>query len=193
MDFVYLSNLAGFAGFILWALNERTFTLSVQQQHKGEKKELGSYWLVSLCWYGTIGFSLLDAWNLELSLFKQPLLVLRVLGMMLIMSGLAARYLSRKALGTQYSVFVETSSEHRLVTDGIYRKVRHPAYLGLLCLFVGIPLCEGSWGGLLIAVLLGLPALMYRIKIEESALAEWFGEEFLTYSRNTRRLIPFIW
>ncbi|MDZ7721816.1 MAG: isoprenylcysteine carboxylmethyltransferase family protein [candidate division KSB1 bacterium] len=37
---------------------------------------------------------------------------------------------------------VETSDTHELVTRGIYKTVRHPAYLGLSCLFIGIPL---SW------------------------------------------------
>lgn len=185
--------LAGFAGFILWSLIERYFSLSGRQQAGGEKKEGFSYWLVSAGWYGAVGFALLDAWALQITTFHTLMLYLRMLGAGLIILGLAVRYISRKDLGKQYSVHVQTSREHRLVTAGIYSRLRHPAYLGLACLAVGIPLCEGSWGGLAIAVLLAGPAVIHRIVIEEKALSQWFGSDYEIYANKTRRLIPGVW
>ncbi|MCE1253754.1 MAG: isoprenylcysteine carboxylmethyltransferase family protein [Anaerolineae bacterium] len=184
---------AGFAGFILWSIVERAFTLSHQQQDSDRRSERFSYGLISFFWYGTVFYALLDAWNLNWSLFPDSLWELQLLGILLTAAGLIMRFLARRTLGRHYSVKVETSPAHRLVNEGIYGYLRHPAYLGLICLLPGIALCEGSWGALLLAGVGGLPAILYRIQIEEKALLEWFGEDYRTYSKHTWRLIPYIW
>ncbi len=103
------------------------------------------------------------------------------------------RFLARKELGKEYSVHVQTSPEHQLITTGIFRSMRHPAYLGLLLLFLGIPLSQGSWGGLLLSLGGGVPALVYRIRIEEHSLQKWFGRDYQAYQESSWRLIPGIW
>ena len=193
---IFIKNISiygGFAGFILWAVIERAFFMQNQQQESGRGDDRASYTLISACWYAAVIYSLLDAWNFNWSLLPQKLWMLPAAGLLLTAGGLCIRFLSRRTLGRHYSVRVETSQAHRLVTTGMYRYVRHPAYLGLLCLFFGIPLCEGSWGGLLLAALGGLPSILYRIQIEEKALNQWFGEEYRYYSQNSWRLIPYIW
>jgi protein-S-isoprenylcysteine O-methyltransferase len=90
-------------------------------------------------------------------------------------------------------VHIETSATHKLVRTGIYRVVRHPAYLGLVSVFLGIPLSEGSWGGTIVAVAGGIPAVVYRIWIEEKSLSEWFGEQYEEYKESSWRLIPYLW
>jgi protein-S-isoprenylcysteine O-methyltransferase Ste14 len=92
-----------------------------------------------------------------------------------------------------FSGYVQTTAGHRLVTKGLFARVRHPIYLATLLLYVGIPLAFGSLGALAIGLVLGAPALWWRIRIEEASLAEWFGEEFAKYQRQTDRLIPFVW
>ncbi len=62
---------------------------------------------------------------------------------------------------------METSDAHKLVKNGVYRVLRHPVYLGLMCLFIGIPVCEGSWGGMVISIMGGIPAILNRIRIED--------------------------
>lgn len=193
MNWIQIFEYLGLGTFILWSLVERGFTLTNQQQDQGHKQSRLSFWLISLFWYGTMLFSILDAWGLQLTLFAQPLWGLRITGLALAAAGLLLRFIARKDLGKQYSVHVETSNEHQLVTGGIYRSIRHPAYLGLLCLFLGIPLCMGSWGSLALAAAGGIPAVIYRINIEEKSLGEWFGEQYREYQTKSWRLIPYIW
>ncbi len=138
-------------------------------------------------------FSILDSWGMKWTVFTQTLNILRILGTILTIAGLLIRYTARKALGKHYSVHVATSSSHKLVTEGIYHIIRHPAYLGLLCLFIGIPLCFGSWGGLGIAIIGGIPSLSYRITVEEKYLEAWFGKSFQSYQKKTWHLLPYIW
>ncbi len=193
MDIMRIPEYVGLAGFVLWALVERGFSFLKQHQHQGQKQAQGSYWLISLGWYSATFFSILDAWRLGWTTFGARLWILRGLGMLFILGGLAMRILARRALGKQYSVHVETSETHQIVTESVYNVVRHPAYLGLVGLFLGIPLSEGSWGGLAIAVVGGVPAIVYRIHIEEQALRDWFGKQYEQYQARTWRLIPYLW
>jgi len=187
--FVYL----GLGAFILWSLFERGFSLMNQQQNQGRKSSKISFFLISLFWYGMMAFSIIDAWGIQLTTFTQLLWGLRVGGVALSAAGLVIRFIARRDLGEQYSVHVETSDEHQLITEGIYRTLRHPAYLGLLCLFIGIPLSMGSLGGLVIAVVGGIPAVIYRIIVEERSLRKWFGKDYQNYCKKSWRLIPNIW
>ena len=193
MDFIQLSELIGIGGLIMWAFTERGFTLLHQQQKDGVRESAVSYWLISLFWYGTMIYAFLDIWNMGWTDFDSNLIILRGLGILLVGFGVTLRFISRRVLGKYYSAHVETSDQHQLVTDNIYGKVRHPAYLGLMCLFLGIPLSLGSWGAVGIAMLGGLPAMIYRIKIEEQSLLKWFGQEYAEYIQKTWKLIPYIW
>ena len=193
MDFIRIAEYIGFGGFILWSLIERGFTFSKQQQREGQKKAQFTFWLILIFWYATMFLSIWDVWGNSLTAFQKPWIVLRAIGILLTLGGLLIRFAARQALGKSYSVHVETSQKHELVTSGIFSIIRHPAYLGLLCLFLGIPLSMGSWGGLLIAGLGGIPAIIYRIGQEEKFLVEWFGDAYKTYQQNTWRLIPYLW
>jgi protein-S-isoprenylcysteine O-methyltransferase Ste14 len=193
MDFIRLSQYIGLGGFIAWSMMERGFTYSHQQQALGQKKEGFSFVLINIFWYGSIFFAIGDTWWWQISLFANPYWALRILGLLFILAGLILRYSARKALGKQYSVHVETSEAHQLVTSGIFSSIRHPAYLGLVCLLIGIPLTMGSWMSLFVALVGGIPAVIYRIIVEEKYLEEWFGEQYQAYKEKSWRLIPYIW
>jgi len=193
MDFIKISEFIGLGGFILWALQERGFYFLKQQQRESHNVDRSSYWLISLFWYGTMIFSILDVWSWEWTTLKAGPLSLRLAGVILVTSGIIIRFLARRTLGKQYSVHVETSNKHELITTGIFNKIRHPAYLGLLFLLLGIPLALGSTGGILIATIGGIPAVIYRIRIEEKYLTKWFGKQYVDYQQNTWKLIPYLW
>jgi protein-S-isoprenylcysteine O-methyltransferase Ste14 len=81
----------------------------------------------------------------------------------------------------------------RLVQNGPYRYVRHPAYTSLVLAALGVALGYSSWIGLAAVLVLLLPALIYRIGIEEGLLIEQFGEEYHRFSARTKKLIPGLW
>jgi len=81
---------------------------------------------------------------------------------------------------------------HRLVTDGVYRNIRHPLYLGELTRNLGFTLILSSTYGFLMVLIGGL-FLHFRIGIEERMLLEEFGVEYEEYMRRTKRLIPYIY
>jgi protein-S-isoprenylcysteine O-methyltransferase Ste14 len=183
----------GLAGFLLWGIIERWFHFSGHHQVEGVREDKGTYWLISIAWYGAILVSILDAFYTSWTSSTIAFQALRWIGIPWIIIGLIARVAARVALGQQYSVRVETSQNHQLVTDGVYGVLRHPAYLGTLCLMIGIPLSLGSIPGLGIAFIAGIPTLLYRIRIEESTLANRFGQAYHEYAQSTWRIIPFLW
>jgi protein-S-isoprenylcysteine O-methyltransferase Ste14 len=75
------------------------------------------------------------------------------------------------------------------VTDGIYRVIRHPSYLGLLVSSFGSALAFRSGVGLLLAALMLVP-LIGRIRAEEALLREQFGSDYEAYCARTSRLVP---
>lgn len=96
------------------------------------------------------------------------------------------------ALGKQYSPEVTIQEGHKLVTGGPYRVIRHPRYLGVILLAVGLSLLFHSWIGLAAAILF-TGILVMRIKDEEAMLHREFGPEWESYCRKSWRLIPFIY
>ncbi|WP_043947615.1 methyltransferase family protein, partial [Ralstonia solanacearum] len=78
---------------------------------------------------------------------------------------------------------------HRLVTDGVYGRVRNPSYLGLLVSTLGWVLAFRSLAGVGLTLLL-LPPLVARIHAEEALLRAQFGDAYDAYCARTWRLIP---
>ena len=79
-----------------------------------------------------------------------------------------------------------------LIDTGLYGRVRHPFYLGILIFFLGLTLWLESYAGLP-ALLLPLAFLVARIEVEERTLRETLPG-YADYARRVRhRLVPFIW
>jgi protein-S-isoprenylcysteine O-methyltransferase Ste14 len=79
-----------------------------------------------------------------------------------------------------------------VTTTGLYGFVRHPMYVGVLIMMIGIPLALGSLWGLLVLVI-GIPILAIRILDEEKMLKEELGG-YSEYTHKVHyRLVPYVW
>jgi protein-S-isoprenylcysteine O-methyltransferase Ste14 len=117
---------------------------------------------------------------------------LTTLAVAVMLTALAIRWTAVGKLGKAFSANVAIRSGQRLNTTGMYGWVRHPSYLGLLLVFIAIGIHSHHWVGLAIMVV-PAAALLYRIHIEEIALREAFGQEYVEYSKVTKRLVPGIY
>jgi protein-S-isoprenylcysteine O-methyltransferase Ste14 len=117
---------------------------------------------------------------------------LRALGLSLYAGGFLLMHFSEMALGRQFSVEVQVQHQHRLITDGLYRHLRHPRYLGVLLFMPGIALTFRSWFGLLLALAMA-GVLAWRIHDEETLMQREFGADWSAYAARTRRVIPFVY
>ena len=117
----------------------------------------------------------------------------RYLGLIITAIGGFARVATVFELGHRFSIFVAVQPDHRLKTDGFYRFVRHPSYLGALLAMAGWALVFRSIVGLLLTAAMCVP-IIARIRAEEDFLVREFGEQYRAYQQHTRwRLFPFIY
>lgn len=178
---------------VLWLLSEQLLQLCGLHQPKSPQREKSSMLWLGLSYYGAVIFPFFDATVFHWTRLGPSLSTARYLGVPLLLAGICIRVVSRWRLGKQFSGHVQTTENHRLITSGVYAWVRHPAYSGYICLLIGFPICFGSLAGIACAIFVAVPAVLYRMRIEEVALTQWFGEEYREYMNRTHRLIPFLW
>jgi protein-S-isoprenylcysteine O-methyltransferase Ste14 len=97
-----------------------------------------------------------------------------IAGLALVVLGAAVNIMGRFALGRNWGNQVIIYQDHTLVTGGMYRIVRHPLYASLIWMFIGASLVFQNWASLLATLFVFLPAMFYRGKLEEKALAAQF-------------------
>jgi protein-S-isoprenylcysteine O-methyltransferase Ste14 len=87
---------------------------------------------------------------------------------------------------------IETVNDQKVISTGLYARVRHPMYVGVLIMMIGIPLALDSWWGLAI-IALTLPVLILRILDEEKMLKKDLPG-YTEYTQKVRyRLAPYLW
>jgi protein-S-isoprenylcysteine O-methyltransferase Ste14 len=94
------------------------------------------------------------------------------------------------ALGTNVSETVLTKPQHRLVTTGPYRWLRHPLYTVGIALFLSIALMAGNWFILLWAVVALIAVRLVVVPREEAQLVARFGDDYRRYRTGTGSLVP---
>jgi protein-S-isoprenylcysteine O-methyltransferase Ste14 len=78
----------------------------------------------------------------------------------------------------------------RLLTRGAYAVVRHPAYLGIILVWLGLALAFLSLGVLALTIVYTIPIFVLYIRREEEMMLGSFGDEYLNYRRRVPMLIP---
>ena len=139
---------------------------------------------VPLIWVASPAF-----WFAEYSLRTGPL----VAGVMCFVIGLWLFYRSHADLGTNWSITLEVREQHRLITQGVYRRIRHPMSSALVLYAVAHALVIPNWVAgpsnvVAFAVLFAL-----RVRPEERMMLEQFGDEYTAYMARTKRLVPGVW
>jgi protein-S-isoprenylcysteine O-methyltransferase Ste14 len=100
---------------------------------------------------------------------------------------------SHADLGANWSITLEVREKHRLVTQGLYRRVRHPMYLALLLYSAGQALVLPNYvAGLSYGVAMALLVAL-RVGPEERMMLEEFGKAYEDHMARTKRLVPGVW
>jgi protein-S-isoprenylcysteine O-methyltransferase Ste14 len=105
--------------------------------------------------------------------------------------GLGIACWARYLLGRNWSLSVQKKENHELIANGPYQWVRHPIYTGLLLLFTGTALIVGDYRGIL-AILIIFISFWIKLRKEEKLLMEVFGEDYVSYTKRTKALIPLV-
>ncbi len=78
----------------------------------------------------------------------------------------------------------------KLVTTGPYFLVRHPLYLSMIVMLLGLVIGMRSIWGVLLTLIAFTPASIYRATLEERHLADKFGTEWDRYAEVTWFILP---
>jgi len=103
------------------------------------------------------------------------------------------RWAAIAALGKFWSLHVEIRDNHEFVQSGPFRFVRHPTYFSMVLELAAFGLICSAWWMLLIIPLAFIPALVLRLRLEEPALVEKFGDTYRQYQQRVPMLIPYKW
>ncbi len=100
---------------------------------------------------------------------------------------------SHRDLGDAWSITLELREGQRVVSQGVYQRIRHPMYLGLLVYSLGQAFVLPNWvAGPSYLVAMGLLVAL-RLGPEERMMREKFGSEYVAYCARTKRLFAGLW
>jgi protein-S-isoprenylcysteine O-methyltransferase Ste14 len=119
-------------------------------------------------------------------------IMFNIFGLFVMLVGISIRIISAKTLGMFYTRTLRKSENQRIIKEGIYKFIRHPGYLGDLLIFLGSCIAVSNIISTILITVLMLSSYIYRIMVEEKMLIDVFGESYKNYTKETKRLIPFI-
>ena len=175
----------------LFLVSEVSLLLFRRSKSNGEKvskdrRSLLILWLVIVL-SSTIGnfiaeeYSIMHIGNYEAVMYT---------GMAICLIGFAIRWTAVIQLGKMFTVDVAIADKHNLKQSGLYKIVRHPSYLGLILIIVGLAICINNIATLLIIVIPSFWAINHRIIVEEQALIAEFGGQYINYKKRVSKIIP---
>lgn len=181
---------------VLWVLSEFLLSIFVRARSGGGDRieDRSSFYVL----YGGIFLGVFlavvirnsgPAWShINLNFY-----LLNVLALVFLLSGMAWRAWAILTLGRFFTTNIAVRSGHKVIRQGPYCWMRHPSYTGGLTSFFGLGLAFANWLSLAILMIIIVIVYLYRMHVEEKVLIASLGDEYLEYSRQTKRLIPGIY
>ncbi|GMQ31479.1 isoprenylcysteine carboxylmethyltransferase family protein [Algoriphagus confluentis] len=118
-----------------------------------------------------------------------PIQILSHLGYLVATLGVIVLLRSIREISVRKFLIESEPKTNDLIIQGIYSKVRHPLYLGLLLIFGGYFMVSGTLGaGIHLACL--MVYLPFGIYFEEQNLLEFFGDAYREYQRKVPAFFP---
>lgn len=113
---------------------------------------------------------------------------LSIVGTVMLAIGLAVLFAGFMGLGKSLTANPVPNQDGVLVTKGIYSIVRHPIYVGLLGITLGLVVSSGVWAQIIVWIALAI-LLVYKMRWEEVLLtAKYKG--YAEYMTKVPAIIP---
>lgn len=190
---IFLNKPVGIIYLILWILWSIIIFIG-RQRGEDTKYNKGQKILVNITGIISIPF-LIVVPSCEYSFGYGPLPrdgILSWIGLGVFALGIIMQAIAMWQLRGFYTVRLGIQPEHRLVTTGLYRLLRHPGYLSYIISIFGIGLSLSSFFTIVFVVFIVI-FILWRIKGEEEMLLAEFGDEYRMYMKSTKKLIPYIY
>ena len=125
-------------------------------------------------------------------IYETRLNAFRIVGLVLFVVFSWIQIWSYKLLGSFYSQDIIIQKNHKIITAGIYKIIRHPQYLSQILSDLGAAIALMSYIALPVVLVLEIPLFIMRAKLEDKLLNKHLGEEYLSYKNKSGFMIPFI-
>lgn len=162
---------------------------SPRQKFENEGMLLG---LLMVAWYlaaCVLPFFYVFGRSLDFANYHLPS-SLGIIGSILFLLAIVLLFKAHSDLGRAWSSTVQIQQEQPLVTDGIYKYIRHPIYAAhILWGIAGVLLLHNwivGWSGLILFILIYL----VRVPNEEKLMRDKFGDAYREYMHTTGRVFP---
>ena len=93
-------------------------------------------------------------------------------------------------LGRNWTPTLGLRSNHQMVTDGVFKYIRHPMYAAHLLWGIAQALMLHNWIAGFSLLIVVIPQYLLRFRAEEQMILEKFGDQYHHYMRKTGRIIP---
>ncbi len=113
-----------------------------------------------------------------------------LIGFVIYVGVIPLRDSAASVLGRHLSSDIKIAEGHRLVKDGPYSYMRHPLVFCAIIEVFGLALIPNSYCTFLTALFGFMPFMLLRVYLEEKALMEKFGEEYLKYKKEVFGFFP---
>ena len=114
-----------------------------------------------------------------------------ILGLVIVIAGIAFAILARVHLGRNWSSQPAIRENHTITRTGPYSIVRHPIYTGILTGILGTAIATGAMIAF-VSLFVILVLFLIKIRIEEQFLLEEFGSGYEQYKRDVKAIVPFV-
>ncbi len=193
-----LPNAVGFlATMAMWVVWVAIFIFKKKPAETGEKVKESRRESASFVGIGFQGLAFAGIWTVQ-RIPKGPIVPMpdwaawSVAASQILLAGFSV-WISATAvrtLGRQWTYVARTIEGHKLITEGPYRLVRNPIYLGMFGMMVATGVSITVWPVLLAAIAVFLIGTWIRVRSEEKLLRATFGAEFEDYARRVPAFLP---
>ncbi len=97
---------------------------------------------------------------------------------------------SHADLGRNWTPTLGIRNEHVIVTQGVYKYIRHPMYAAHWLWAIAQVLMLHNWIAGYSFIVVAVPQYLIRVNDEEQMMVGQFGEEYRAYMERTGRMIP---
>lgn len=123
--------------------------------------------------------------------YEEKYLTVRVIALVVYLIFSWIQIWSFRTLGDYYSQEIAIRKEHKIISSGPYKFVRHPQYLSQI--FVDLAGAVATLSFVLFPLaLIQIPILILRAREEEKLFVKYFPDEFNSYKEKSGFMFPFI-
>ena len=112
-----------------------------------------------------------------------------LLGILVLVIGVSLNLMADAVFKREQTTVKPFEKSTALVVTGVFQISRHPMYLGMVLILLGIAILMGTLTPLIVVVIFGILMELVFVRAEESMLEEQFGATWLAYKKQVRKWV----